>query len=149
MDYAIQSLVNELLQDSIQEHLMGFAKGLVIDINGDSASFREYGRGLPFESVLKPVGQTLKAACELSSDFYLCSYRDGHRIWGKYSKGILVEQGLEDTTEANGHLVRINPDKERFSDSSISMDYVAKKVKECAEAYPELSITVNGKSYAK
>ena len=64
MDYAIQSLVNELLQDSIQEHLMGFAKGLVIDINGDSASFREYGRGLPFESVLKPIGKTLKAERE-------------------------------------------------------------------------------------
>ena len=131
MDYAIQSLVNEQLQDSIQEQLMGFAKGLVIDINGDraSSSFREFDRGPPFESLLKPVGQTLKAACELSSDFYLCSYRDGHSIWGKYSKGILVEQGLEDTTEANGHLVRIIPDKERFFDSSISMDYVAKKVK--------------------
>lgn len=149
MNYALQSLVNTILIESIQEHLMGFAQGLVIDIKCNRISFREYGSGLPFETVLKPEGQALTAACELSSDVYLCSYHDGHRLWARFSNGKLAEHGLEDTIEANGNLVVITLDKERFSDNSISIDYVDKKVKDCAEAYPRLSITFNGRPYTK
>lgn len=141
MDYAFKSLISELLQYSIQEFLMGYATGISFDFSATRATIREFGRGLPFESVLRPEERTIKEALNITSNLYLCSFRDGYCIWGQYSKGKLVEKGLIDTIEPNGFLIRFSPDEELFLDATFDMAVVSKIVKDCIDSFPGLNVT--------
>lgn len=101
---------------AVDEFQMGYGKGLSVEVNATCAIVRDYGRGIPLESVVSTTSgisvgiganpkevtvHPVKVTNALSIDFYVASYRDGECSWAKYSKGNLLEKGIEKTTEDN------------------------------------------------
>ena len=110
-DDGIYVMLKEIIDNSIDEFSMGFGKQITIDITEDGlVSVRDYGRGIPLGSVVKAVsvlntggkfddkafkksvglnGVGSKAVNALSSEFRVCSYRDGLSHWATFVKGEL------------------------------------------------------------
>ena len=80
----------------------------------------------------------------LSIDFYVASYRDGECSWAKYSKGNLLEKGIEKTTEDNGTYIKFVPDPEVFADYAFRIDMVKAVLQEYASKQNGPLISLNG-----
>ena len=121
----IYTLLKGVLVMAIDEIQMGFGKGFSVEVKNDYAVVRDYGRGIPLESVVSatsgisvgmganPKAVTIhpvKVTNALSIDFYVASFRDGECSWAKYSKGNLLEKGIEKTTEDNGTYIKFVSD---------------------------------------
>jgi topoisomerase-4 subunit B len=106
---------------AMDEFQMGFGKGFSVELKNDYAVVRDYGRGIPLESVVSTTSgisvgiganpkevtvHPVKVTNALSIDFYVASYRDGECSWAKYSKGNLLEKGIEKTAEDNGTYIK-------------------------------------------
>ena len=112
----IYVLLKEIIDNSVDEFAMGFGKNIQIDITPENTvTVRDYGRGIPLDSVVKAVsilntggkfddkvfkksvglnGVGTKAVNALSESFYVCSYRDGESSWAKFERGELRESGM-------------------------------------------------------
>ena len=111
-DDGIYVLLKEVLDNAIDEYMMGYGKQIVIDIDEVSVTVRDHGRGIPLDKVKdvsskmntgakydskafkKSVGLNgvgIKAVNALSTEFYICSYRDGR------CKSLLYNQGNDET----------------------------------------------------
>ncbi|MCI1640721.1 MAG: ATP-binding protein, partial [Bacteroidales bacterium] len=140
----IYVLLKEIIDNSVDEFTMGFGKLIKVSIDNLNVSVRDYGRGIPLDSVVKVTSQLntggkfddvafkksvglngvgTKAVNALSSSFYIASFRDGESSWAKYSKGILLDRGKEETSEKDGTYVLFTPDAEMFGDFSFNNDY--------------------------
>ena len=168
-DDGIYVMLKEIVDNSIDEFSMGFGKQITIDIAEDGlVSVRDYGRGIPLGSVVKAVsvlntggkfddkafkksvglnGVGSKAVNALSSDFRVCSYRDGLSHWANFVKGELVGEAEEPTKEKNGTLISFRPDTEMFGSFSFNMDYVETMVKNYSYLKIGLTLVLNGTSY--
>ena len=135
-DDGIYVLLKEVLDNAIDEYMMGFGKQITVDINETSVIVRDFGRGIPLDKVKdvsskmntgakydskafkKSVGLNgvgIKAVNALSSEFYICSHRDGLCKAILYNQGNIVEDSIEEkTAEENGTLVRFTPDNTIF-----------------------------------
>ena len=105
----IYVLLKEIIDNSVDEFAMGFGRQIVVDITEDNhVSVRDFGRGIPLDSVVKAVsilntggkfddkvfkksvglnGVGTKAVNALSESFYVCSYRDGESSWARFERG--------------------------------------------------------------
>ncbi len=168
-DDGIYVMLKEIVDNSVDEFSMKFGKQIIIDISEQGqVSVRDFGRGIPLASVVratsvlntggkfddaafkKAVGMNgvgSKAVNALSEEFFVCSYRDGKCHWAKYLKGVLSEEGEEDSKEKNGTLVRFLPDKEMFGNFAFNMDFVESMVKNYTYLKRGLTITLNGVDY--
>ena len=168
-DDGIYVMLKEIVDNSIDEFSMGYGKQITIDIAEDGlVSVRDYGRGIPLGSVVKAVsvlntggkfddkafkksvglnGVGSKAVNALSSDFRVCSYRDGLSHWANFVKGELVGEAEEPTKEKNGTLISFRPDTEMFGSFSFNMDYVETMVKNYSYLKKGLTLVLNGTSY--
>ena len=97
-------------------------------------------RSNPKEVPVHPV----KVTNALSIDFYVASYRDGKCSWAKYSKGNLLEKGIEKTTEDNGIYIKFVPDPEVFTGYAFQEAIVKDILKSTARQNKGLSISLNG-----
>lgn len=164
----IYVLVKEIVDNSIDEYAMGFGKQIIIDIVDNQVTVRDYGRGIPLNSVVKATsdlntggkfddkafkhsvglnGVGTKAVNALSESFYVCSYRDGECSWARYSQGELLDSGKGTTTEKNGTLVVFTPDPEMFAGYKFNMDYVETLIKNYSYLKKGLTLVLNGTSY--
>ncbi|MCQ2174595.1 MAG: type IIA DNA topoisomerase subunit B [Bacteroidales bacterium] len=164
----IYVLLKEIVDNSIDEFAMGFGKQIVITVDEEGVSVRDYGRGIPLGSVIKAVsvlntggkfddavfkksvglnGVGTKAVNALSLDFYVCSHRDGECSWARFHQGQLVDSGSSDTREKNGTLVKFVPDEEIFGKYSYNMDFVETLVKNYSYLKRGLTLTLNGTAY--
>lgn len=164
----IYVLVKEIVDNSIDEFSMGFGKQIQISIENNEVSVRDFGRGIPLNSVVKATsdlntggkfddsafkksvglnGVGTKAVNALSESFYICSYRDGESSWAKYCRGELLESGKAPTSEKNGTFVRFKPDQEMFGDFAFNMDFVETLVKNYSYLKKGLTLVLNGVSY--
>ena len=113
----IYVLLKEIVDNSIDEYSMGFGKQILIDITPENeVSVRDFGRGIPLDSVVKAVsilntggkfddavfkksvglnGVGTKAVNALSQSFYVCSYREGESSWALFERGELKDSGKE------------------------------------------------------
>lgn len=157
----IYTLLKGLIDSSADEFEMGYAKGLEIEISGLTVSLREYGRGIPLDSVViytsgisvgigarKDVVTTNshKVANALSEEFSVVSYRSAARSWALYSKGVLADQRIEEdkNQEPDGTWMKFNLDKEIFPNSFYRLEIVKDIVSQYAKKYEGFSITLNG-----
>ena len=160
-DDGIYTLLKGLIDCSIDEYEMGWAKELEIENNSLVVYLREYGRGIPLESVVnttsglsvgigakKDVVATngYKVANALAEEFLVNSYRNAERSWALYFKGLLDNQGIEEDEdqEPDGTWVKFTFDKELFPNSYYRQEIVNDIVKQYAEKYKGFSITRNG-----
>ncbi len=164
----IYVLLKEIVDNSIDEFAMGFGKEIRIDINENEVTVRDFGRGIPLDSVIKAVsilntggkfddkvfkksvglnGVGTKAVNALSESFYVCSHRDGESSWARFERGELKDSGKGKTTEKNGTLVTFTPDKMMFGEYAFNMDFVETMIKNYSYLKKGLTLLLNGTPY--
>jgi topoisomerase-4 subunit B len=155
----IYTLLKGVLVMAVDEFQIGFGKGFSVEVKDDYVVVRDYGRGIPLESVVlttnglsvgigvKPKVVTVhpvKVTNALSNDFYVASYRDGECSWAKYSKGNLLDKGIETTTEDNGTFIKFYPDPDVFAGYAFHEGIVKEILQSIVRQNKGLTITLNG-----
>ena len=155
----IYTLLKGVLVMVMDEFQMGFGKGFSVEVKNDYAVVRDYGRGIPLESVVSTTSgisvgiganpkevtvHPVKVTNALSIDFYVASYRDGECSWAKYSKGNLLEKGIEKTIEDNGTYIKFMPDPDVFPGCAFQEGIVREILQSIARQNKGLSISLNG-----
>lgn len=165
----IYVLLKEIVDNCIDEFSAGFGKQILINIEDRQVSIRDFGRGIPLNSVIKATSQLntggkfddkafkksvglngvgTKAVNALSESFYVESFRGGESSWARYERGQLVDSGRkEKVSEKNGTLVVFTPDSAMFGGFEFHMDYVETMVKNYSYLKKGLAIVLNGVTY--
>ncbi|MCL7763856.1 type IIA DNA topoisomerase subunit B [Polaribacter sp. Z014] len=168
-DDGIYILVKEVLDNSIDEYVMGAGKTIEISIHGSKVIVRDYGRGIPLGKVVDVVskmntggkydskafkksvglnGVGTKAVNALSSFFRVESSRDGKSASAEFSQGNLENQDfLEESSRRKGTKVSFIPDEEIFKKYKFRNEYVAKMLKYYVYLNPGLTIIFNGEKF--
>lgn len=168
-DDGIYVLVKEVLDNAIDEFMMGFGKQIDVTVTETTVTVRDYGRGIPLDKVIdvsskmntgakydskafkKSVGLNgvgIKAVNALSTDFTITSARDGQARTIEYSCGnIISDGGIVDSDEPNGTRVCFTPDNTIFRDYRYHEEYIVQLVKNYTFLNTGLSIYLNGKRY--
>ena len=165
----IYVLLKEVLDNALDEHMMGFGKQIVVEISSEVVSVRDYGRGIPLDKVKdvsskmntggkydskafkKSVGLNgvgIKAVNALSSSFFIQSYRDGMSNSVSYACGEVVsESGLTPTDEPNGTLVQFSPDGTIFKNYAYREELIEPLLKNYVFLNTGLTILLNGRKF--
>ncbi|MEW7278882.1 DNA topoisomerase IV subunit B [Aquimarina sp. 2201CG1-2-11] len=168
-DDGIYILLKEVLDNSIDEYVMGAGKTIEISIQGDKVIVRDYGRGIPLGKVVDVVskmntggkydsrafkksvglnGVGTKAVNALSTFFRVESTRDGKSASAEFEKGNLTNQEtLDETSRRRGTKVSFVPDNTIFKHYKYRTEYVAKMLKNYVYLNPGLTIIFNGEKY--
>ncbi len=168
-DDGIYVLLKEVLDNALDEHMMGFGKQIVVEISSEVVSVRDYGRGIPLDKVKdvsskmntggkydskafkKSVGLNgvgIKAVNALSSSFFIQSYRDGMSNSVSYACGEVVsESGLTPTDEPNGTLVQFSPDRTIFKNYAYREELIEPLLKNYVFLNTGLTILLNGRKF--
>lgn len=145
-DDGIYILLKEILDNSIDEYVMGFGKKIEISITEDEIQVRDYGRGIPLGKVIDCVskintggkydskafkksvglnGVGTKAVNALSNYFLVQAYRDGKTKKAEFNQGELInDHKIGTSSETNGTLTVFKPDGEIFKNYKFRNDYV-------------------------
>ncbi|NMB49205.1 MAG: type IIA DNA topoisomerase subunit B [Bacteroidales bacterium] len=168
-DDGIYVLLKEVLDNSIDEYMMGFGKTIEVKVEGTIVSVRDYGRGIPLGKVKdvssrmntgakydskafkKSVGLNgvgIKAVNALSSRFFIESYRDKQAKNVLYKRGIVVDESdIISSSEANGTWVEFTPDKEIFGDYHYREEHIEPLLKNYVFLNTGLIINFNGRKF--
>ncbi len=168
-DDGIYVLLKEVLDNSIDEYMMGFGKTIEVTVEEGTVAVRDYGRGVPLGKVVdvsskmntgakydskafkKSVGLNgvgIKAVNALSSYFLISSYRDGECKRVEYSKAIITEESeITPTDEPNGTSVFFIPDKDIFKDYHYKETYIESLLKNYVFLNSGLTIIYNGRKF--
>ena len=168
-DDGIYILIKEVLDNSIDEYVMGAGKTIEISVKDDTVTVRDYGRGIPLGKVVDVVskmntggkydsrafkksvglnGVGTKAVNALSSYFKVQSIRDAKTVFAEFEKGeILFEEKPQDSTLRKGTKVTFVPDKSIFTKFKFRSEYIVKMVKNYVYLNPGLTIIFNGEKY--
>ncbi len=168
-DDGIYVLLKEVLDNSIDEYMMGYGKQITVDVTETTVAVRDYGRGIPLGKLIevaskmntggkydskafkKSVGLNgvgIKAVNALSSDFIIKSVRDGQARQAVFCEGKLVsEEEPFATDEPNGTYVNFTPDSIIFRDYAYREEYIVPLFKNYTFLNTGLSIIYNGKRY--
>lgn len=168
-DDGIYILVKEVMDNSIDEFVMGNGKRIQVKIRDGKVSVRDYGRGIPLGKVVDVVskmntggkydskafkksvglnGVGTKAVNALSNYFLVESYRDGKKKSATFEAGNLIEESkLEDTDEQNGTYVEFVPDSTVFKNYNYKHPYIEKLIWNYCYLNRGLSIYFNSQRY--
>ena len=167
-DDGIYVLLKEIIDNAIDEFISGHGRNIIIEVGGSTASVRDFGHGIPLNSLVRVVttlntgakfddnvyaksvglnGVGSKAVNALSSEFYIESFRDGQSRYAVFSQGKLLDTGTRDTREKNGTYVRFTPDTAIFGEFSFNTAFVETMVKNYTYLNKGLNIRINGKDF--
>jgi topoisomerase-4 subunit B len=168
-DDGIYILVKEVMDNCIDEFVMGNGRKVEIKVKDGKVSVRDYGRGIPLGKVVEVVsrmntggkydskafkksvglnGVGTKAVNALSSHFMVYSVREGESKKAEFNRGELVkEYPLEKTTEGNGTYVEFNPDETIFKKYAFKTAYLDKMMWNYCYLNRGLTIHYNGERY--
>ncbi len=168
-DDGIYILIKEVMDNSIDEYMMGFGKKIDVNISERRVTVRDYGRGIPLGKVLdvsskmntgakydsnafkKSVGLNgvgIKAVNALSEDFRICAFREGEKKLVEYEKGNVVnDPEVETTEEVNGTMTSFVPDGDVFHNYKYIYDYVESLLQNYVFLNSGLTINFNGKNF--
>ena len=168
-DDGIYILLKEVIDNSIDEFVMGAGKQIEVRIEDNKVSVRDFGRGIPLGKVVDVVskmntggkydsrafkksvglnGVGTKAVNALSSYFYVASVRDGQKKSASFSLGVLQEESpLEASNEKRGTLVEFVPDGTIFKNYKFRSEYVVRMLRNYTYLNPGLTIVYNGEKF--
>lgn len=168
-DDGIYILIKEVLDNSIDEYVMGAGKTIEISIQGNKVTVRDYGRGIPLGKVVDVVskmntggkydskafkksvglnGVGTKAVNALSSFFRVESTRDNKSASAEFEQGNLInEELLDDTSRRKGTKVSFIPDEIIFKNYKYRNEYIIKMLKNYVYLNIGLTIVFNGEKY--
>ncbi|WP_028892500.1 DNA topoisomerase IV subunit B [Tenacibaculum sp. 47A_GOM-205m] len=168
-DDGIYILVKEVLDNSIDEFVMGTGKTIEVSVQGEKVIVRDYGRGIPLGKVVDVVskmntggkydsrafkksvglnGVGTKAVNALSTYFRVESTRDGKSAAAEFEKGNLTnEEFLEETSRRRGTKVTFIADDSIFKNYKYRPEYIIKLLKNYVYLNPGLTIVFNGEKF--
>lgn len=168
-DDGIYVLVKEILDNSIDEHTMGFGKTIEIRISDHRVEVRDFGRGIPLGSVIDCVskintggkydsgafqksvglnGVGTKAVNALSAYFKVRAVREGQAKEAEFRQGELVtDQPVLPTKEKNGTLIAFEPDGSIFPNYRFNPAFLEEQIWIYAFLNAGLTLRYNGKDY--
>ena len=168
-DDGIYILLKEVIDNSIDEFVMGAGKTIEIRIKEKEVRVRDYGRGIPLGKVVDVVskmntggkydsrafkkavglnGVGTKAVNALSSHFRVESVRDNQIKFAEFELGELkIDSEVEETTKRKGTKVSFIPDENIFKKFKYRNEYVVKMLKNYVYLNPGLTIDFNGEKY--
>lgn len=169
MDDGIYILIKEVVDNCIDEHMMGFGKQIDIKVSEHSVTVRDFGRGIPLGKVVDVVskintgakydskafqksvglnGVGTKAVNALSSYFKVTSIREGRAKVAEFERGVLLKDHKEtSTTETNGTLVTFSPDDTVFKNYQYIPDFLENQIWNYCFLNAGLTISFNGQKY--
>ncbi len=170
-DDGIYVILKEVVDNAIDEFAMGFGKQIIVNISEEGmVEVRDYGRGIPLESLVdvsskmntgakydsaafkKTVGLNgvgIKATNALSSYFEISAYREGKGKTVRYQAGEIIEETeIFDSAEDNGTYVKFQPDNTIFLNYKFKDEYVEVLLKNYTFLNTGLSIYYNGTKLA-
>ena len=168
-DDGIYILLKEVLDNCIDEFVMGAGKTIEVTIRDKTVNVRDYGRGIPLGKVIDVVskmntggkydslafkksvglnGVGTKAVNALSNYFRVESVRDEKQKAAEFSAGnLMLEEAVIDTTMRKGTKVTFIPDEAIFKNYKYRFEYVIKMVKNYCYLNNGLTIVFNGEKY--
>ena len=168
-DEALYVLIKEVVDNSIDEFIMGAGRQIDITLADNVVTVRDYGRGIPLKSPAAAVGQMntggkyggdafkktvglngvgVKAVNMLSEEFTARSVRDGEARTVTFAKGLEVSDRWESgVNEKNGTFISYRVDKEIFGEYAYNLEYVEQKIRNYSYLNLGLTLNFNGKSY--
>ena len=168
-DDGIYVLIKEVVDNSVDEFIMGAGKQIDVTVEDDIVTVRDYGRGIPLKSLAAAVsemntggkyggsafkktvglnGVGVKAVNMLSEEFTARSVRDGEARTVTFAKGLEVSDRWESgVNEKNGTFISYRVDKEIFGEYAYNLEYVEQKIRNYSYLNLGLTLNFNGKSY--
>ncbi len=168
-DDGIYILIKEVLDNCIDEFVMGAGKTIEIKIVDNQVIVRDYGRGIPLGKVVDVVskmntggkydsrafkksvglnGVGTKAVNALSSSFVVESVRDEQAKRAAFEFGALIEEGEQQPSKARrGTKVSFIPDNSIFKNYKFRAEYIVRMIKNYVYLNPGLTIDFNGEKY--
>lgn len=162
-------MVKEVIDNSIDEFIMGNGRRIDISLAGNEVSVRDYGRGIPLGKVVDCVSQIntggkynddvfqfsvglngvgTKAVNALSREFEVVSYREGKAKRALFRQGILQGEKLEKAPGApTGTFVRFVPDEEIFKKYHWNQEFLEHRLRYYAYLNSGLTLVFNGKTF--
>ncbi|MEP5791776.1 MAG: DNA topoisomerase IV subunit B [Cyclobacteriaceae bacterium] len=168
-DDGIYVLVKEIIDNSIDEHMMGHGKTINIKVSDHRVEVRDYGRGIPLGKVVDCVskintggkydsgafqksvglnGVGTKAVNALSSYFKVQSFRDGETKVAEFVRGEVTNDAkITKTSDRNGTAISFEPDETVFKNYHFIPDYLDNLLWNYAFLNAGLTINFNGNKY--
>ena len=168
-DDGVYILLKEVLDNSIDEYVMGNGKTIEVTVRNNKVSIRDFGRGIPLGKVVDCVskintgakydskvfkksvglnGVGTKAANALSSYFKIRSIREGKSKLVEFSKGVITnEEDIQENTSRRGTKVSFIADEELFGKYRFINEYVEKMMWNYCYLNPGLTIMFNGEKF--
>ena len=168
-DDGIYLLLKEVVDNAVDEFIMGFGREVRITLADDVITVRDFGRGIPLGKVLdcaakdntgakydseafkKSVGLNgvgLKAVNALSEDCLVQAYRDGETKAVQFCRGNTVkDHPIAKSKEKNGTFVQFKPDQQIFPRYHFSQEYIEEMLWNYAYLNPGMALTLNGKEF--
>lgn len=168
-DDGIYILLKEIIDNSIDEYVMGAGKKIDLSLDNTILKIRDYGRGIPLGKMVDAVskmntggkydsrafkksvglnGVGTKAVNALSSYFKVKSIRDGVSRYAEFSKGVLTYESPEtESKERKGTEISFEPDSSIFGNFKFRKEYIDKMLKNYVYLNPGLKIFFNGEEY--
>ncbi len=168
-DDGIYILLKEVIDNSIDEYVMGNGKVIDIKIQDGIVTVRDYGRGIPLGKVIDCVskintgakydseafkktvglnGVGTKAVNALSEYFKVQSFREGKSKMAEFNAGELqVDAPIVDTSEKQGTLIQFKPDIKIFHNFQYRQEYIEKMLWNYAYLNPGLTLILNGQKF--
>jgi len=168
-DDGIYILIKEVIDNSIDEYVMGAGKTIEVLVKEETVTIRDYGRGIPLGKVVDVVskmntggkydslafkksvglnGVGTKAVNALSSYFKVQSFREGKTVFAEFEQGNITHvEKPEETTHRKGTKVTFVPDKNIFTKFKYRNEYIEKMIKNYVYLNTGLTIIFNGEKY--
>jgi DNA gyrase subunit B/topoisomerase-4 subunit B len=162
-------LLKEVVDNSIDEYIMGHGRQIEITVEDEVVMVRDFGRGIPLGKVIDCVSQIntgakyndevfqfsvglngvgTKAVNALSSEFIVRSYRDGKYKEATFERGELLEEvDGDDPHEPDGTFVCFSPDPKIFKKYAFREEHLEKRMRHYAYLNSGLTILFNGKKF--
>ena len=167
-DDGIYVLFKEVVDNSVDEYIMGFGRKIDIALNESQVAIRDYGRGIPLGKIVECVsvintggkfnddvfqfsvglnGVGIKAVNALSEQFTVTSFREGKFFMAKFSEGIVLGTEKGKTEEKDGTEIVFIPSRTMFHKYVFDMDYVKKRLWMYAYLNSGLSLYFNNERF--
>ena len=167
-DDGIYILLKEVIDNGIDEFIMGHGDKIDVNIEEDMVTIRDFGRGIPLGKVVDCVskintgakynddvfqfsvglnGVGTKAVNALSSYFLVRSHREGKFVEAEFEKGTLIREEQGNSDELNGTLVTFSPDPTIFKKFKFNFDHLSRRLRFYAYLNSKLKIWLNGKLF--
>jgi topoisomerase-4 subunit B len=162
-------LLKEVIDNAIDEYIMGHGKEVQIGVEGTTVSVRDFGRGIPLGKVVDCVskintgakynddvfqfsvglnGVGTKAVNALSKDFLVRSHRGGEFVEAAFKVGKLKgEKNGKNAAEPDGTFIRFTPDPDIFKTSAFRPEYIERRLRHYSYLNTGLKLIFNGQTF--